>query len=112
MMMLRVYSASSIAALALGVTYASAQSPAAVPAATAPTIPANTCVKPEFPGKLASTARVNAFNKEIKTYGDCIRKYIEELKAIALAATAAGNSAIDEYNAYSADIKAKIEASQ
>lgn len=111
-MMLRVSAATSIAALVLGVTCASAQSPAAVPTATAPAVPPNTCVKPEFPGKLASTARVNAFNKEFKAYGDCIRKYIDDVKAIAVAATAAGNSAIDEYNAYSADLKAKIEASQ
>ena len=112
--MLRPFRALSIVAALLVVTCASAQTPAPAPApapaaGAAPTMPPNTCVKPEFPGKLASSTRAAVFNKELKAYGDCVKKYIGELRNIANAATAAGNSAIDEYNAYQAELKAKID---
>jgi hypothetical protein len=116
-MMFRLLFLTSIAGLVFG---ASAQTPApAVPKAPAPApkaaatlvaIPPATCVKPEFPGKLASTTRINAFNKEVAAYGECVKKYVEEARNIANAATAAGNSAVEEYNAYTNDLKAKVEA--
>lgn len=120
-MTLRLSFLMSIAALALGAAYASAQTPAQPPAPAAPAgaatpplaaIPAHGCLKPEFPGRLASTSRINNFNKEVTAYGNCIKKYIDEVRAIANAATAAGNSAIDEYNAYTTELKAKIEAAK
>jgi hypothetical protein len=110
--MLRPFLAMSIVA-ALLTPYASAQAPtpAPVPAAAgvAPAMPPNPCVKPEFPGKLASSTRAVVFNKELKAYGECVKKYIGDLRNIANAATAAGNSAIDDYNAYQAELKAKID---
>lgn len=95
----------SIAAFSLG---AAAQTPA--PAGAAPIVAANTCVKPEYPGKPASEPRVTAFNRDFKAYGECVKKYVDQNKAIAEAATTSANRAIDEYNTYTAEIKAKIEA--
>ncbi len=116
-MRFRLLFLTSIAGLVFG---ASAQTPApAVPNAAAPAqktantlvaIPPHTCVKPEYPGKLASSNRINAFNREVTAYGDCVKKYVEEVRNIANAATAAGNSAVDEYNTYTTTLKAKLEA--
>lgn len=98
--------AASIAALSLG---AAAQAPS--PAATgAPLVPPNTCVKPEFSGRLASDPNMTAFNRQFKAYGECVKAYVDHNKAIAEAATAAANRVVDEYNTYTADVKAKIEA--
>ena len=95
----------SIGALSLS---AAAQSPA--PAGTAPIVAPSTCVKPDDPGKTASEARVTAFNRDFKAYGECVKKYVDQNKAIADAATTSANRAIEEYNTYTAEIKAKIEA--
>lgn len=104
-MHLRPLLAASIAAVSL---CAVAQTPA--PAAAPPLVAASTCVKPEFSGRLATDTRMTAFNREFKAYGECVKKYVDQNKAIAEAATAAANRAVDEYNTYTADIKAKIEA--
>ena len=114
-MIFRPLFALSIAAFALASSLARAQAPAPpapAPAASPVAIPPHTCVKPEFPGRLASTSHINEFNKQVNAYGACIRNYVNEVKAIANAATAAGNSAIDEYNTYSEEMKAKIEAAK
>ncbi len=79
---------------------------------TMPAIPPHNCVKPEFPGKLASSIRITAFNKEYAAYGDCIKKYIDETKLIANAAVAAGNGAVNEFNKFAAEIKAQNEAAK
>ena len=116
--MLRPFLVVSIVAALNAVPCASAQTPAPAPAAApapapaagaSPVMPANTCVKPEFPGKLASPARATVFNRELKAYAECIKKYIGDLRNIANAATAAGNSAIDDYNAFQAELKSKID---
>jgi hypothetical protein len=104
-MYLRPLFALSIAAFSLGAT---AQTPA--PTAAASAVAPNTCVKPEYPGRPASEARVTAFNRDFKAYGECVKKYVDQNKAIAEAATTSANRAIDEYNTYTAEIKAKIEA--
>jgi len=95
----------SIAAYSLG---AAAQTPAST--AAAPLVPANTCVRPEFSGRLAIDPNMTAFNRNFKAYGECVKKYVDQNKAIAEAATAAANRVVDEYNTYTAEIKAKIEA--
>ena len=98
-----------IAALSLA---AAAQTPAPTPApaGAAPIVAPNTCVKPEYPGKPLSEPRVTAFNRDFKAYGECVKKYVDQNKAIAEAATTSANRAIDDYNTYTAEIKAKIEA--
>lgn len=102
-MLLRPLLAVSIAALSLG---AFAQTPA--PAAAATLVPASTCVKPEYTSRLASDP--TAFNQQFKTYGECVKQYVDRNRSIAEAATAAANRAVDEYNGYTAEVKAKIEA--
>ena len=81
------------------------------PATAAPPLVApNTCVKPEFSGRLASDPNMVAFNRQFKAYGECVKAYVDHNKAIAEAATAAANRVVDDYNSYTADLKAKIEA--
>ncbi len=82
------------------------------PAASAVAIPPNKCVKPEYPGKLANSQRFNAFNKEFNAYGECIKKYVEDTKAILNAAAVAANGAVEEFNKFAADIKAQDEATK
>ena len=47
---------------------------------------------------------------EVVTYNACIRKYVDDTKALATAAQAAGNSAVDEFNKFAAEIRAEVEA--
>lgn len=107
-MISRLLLATSLAA-SLAVTAAGAH---AQTAAAAPNIPPHKCVKPEYPGKLASSQRFNAFNKEYTAYGECMKKYIEEIKVILNAATTAVNGAVEEFNKFAADIKAQDEAAK
>jgi hypothetical protein len=100
-MIFRVVAAHTLVTIALTASIAGAQQPAA------PAIPALTCVKPELPGAFADSRRLDRFNKEGKTYGDCIKKYVDETKAISDAAIEAGNKAIKDYNAFAAEVEEK-----
>jgi hypothetical protein len=100
----------SIAAFSLAAAAQTSAPAASAPAGAAPIVAPNTCVKPEYPGKPASEPKVTAFNRDFKAYGECVKKYVDQNKAIAEAATTSANRAIDEYNTYTAEIKAKIEA--
>ncbi|MDQ6916735.1 MAG: hypothetical protein M3023_02835 [Pseudomonadota bacterium] len=82
------------------------------PAPSALVIPPNKCVKPEYPGKLANAQRFNAFNKDFNAYGECIKKYVDDTKAILNAAAAAANGAVEEFNKFAADIKAQDEGAK
>ena len=76
-----------------------AQQPAATPAPAA--VPAPKCEpKPQRPGEsLLNDPRVRRqFERDVKVYGDCMKQYIEEHKAIALTHHNAANAAIEEYN--------------
>ena len=57
--------------------------------------------KPEYPGRLAMQidTRRHSFERELKTYRDCMQSYIDERKAAASANASAGNAAIEDYNA-------------
>jgi len=88
---------------------AMAQTPAAP---TMPAIPPHQCVKPAIPGESAAATRINTFNRDISAYSDCIKKYVEDTKALMSAAQAAGNAAVDEFNKYVAEIKAQRESKQ
>lgn len=95
----------AIASLAL------AQTPAPKPTATpAATYPAPTCVAPKYPGKSRTDQEVEAFNKDFKDYGDCMKKYVDEARATSNAAIEAGNKAVDDYNAYTGEVKKQIAA--
>ncbi len=67
----------------------------------APDIPKPKCEpKPEYPGRLAMQvdSRRRLFEREIKTYRECMQSYIDERKAAASANANAGNAAIEDYN--------------
>jgi hypothetical protein len=75
-----------------------------------PAVPAPTCVKPEFPGAFADSRRFERFNKEGKTYSDCIKKYVDETKILSDAIIEAGNKAVKEYNAFAAEVEERQAA--
>ncbi len=104
-MISRLFCAASLAIAAAG---AHAQ-PAP---ATTPNIAPHKCVKPEYPGKLASAQKFNAFNKDYTAYGECMKKYIDDTKLILNAAATAVNGAVEEFNKFAADIKAQDEAAK
>ncbi len=75
-----------------------------------PAVPPHQCTKPEFPGKSAPPPRITAFNNDVLTYNACVRKYVDDTKALAAAAQAAGNGAVDEFNKFAAEIRAEVDA--
>ena len=81
-------------ALAACAGVAFAQKPSDVP-------PHNCGAKPEYPGRLVMTSdmRRRNFDREVHKYTECIKAYVADRKASSEAHTAAGNAAIDEYNA-------------
>jgi hypothetical protein len=108
----------SLAALATLALSVLAQTPTPTPAPSqALVIPPHSCVAPEYPTKEkrerlrgdAYNRAIEAFNRDNKAYGECIRKYVEDTKALVKAAADAGNKAIDEYNKYTADMKKTLE---
>jgi hypothetical protein len=117
----RLLQAPALALLAISALPALAQTPAPGPASTpAPTVPAlvasqpltippSKCVQPPYPGRLAANSAINAFNRDNKAYGDCVKRYVDDTKAWVMAVVEAGNKAIDEYNKYTEDLKKKIE---
>lgn len=109
-----------VAALAclVAAPYAMAQSAAPVPAAA----PADTskCAKPDaHPGRLASSQKMAAWNKEVGAWQECMKKHIEGLQAkaddavkSANAAVADSNAAIAAYNATVKELQAQVEAAK
>ena len=83
-MISRLFCAASLAVAAAGAYAQTAP-------ATTPNIPPHKCVKPEYPGKLASAQKFNAFNKDYTAYGECMKKYIDDTKLILNAAATAVN---------------------
>jgi len=77
-----------------------AAAPATAPAAAAPAAPKHECKAPSHPGRSASQIRMDAFNKQHKAYGECMKKFIDEQVAVSNAAASVGNAAIKEYNDY------------
>ena len=70
----------------------------AVPIAAAPT--AQTCVKPgHYPGKQASDTRKEGWLKEMKSWGDCVKNYVADLRAQIDAQIKVANATIEDYNA-------------
>jgi len=75
-----------------------------------PSVPANNCVAPEYPGKQASNEKIKTFNTAYAAYGDCIRKYVDNVRQLRDAAMAKGNDAVTEYNKYTEEIKKQLDA--
>jgi hypothetical protein len=91
--------------------------PSAQTASQAPVVPSHNCVAPAYPTKEdlsrkrgdAYNRAIEAFNRDNKAYGECIRKYVEDTKVWVKAIAEAGNKAIDEYNKYIEAMKKTIE---
>src|SRR5206468_12441700 len=96
----------AIAALCAG---SAAAQPASAPASM-PSIPAATCTQPEYPGRLASEARKTAFTREYRAYGHSVKQYAADLRKLTDEAQAAGNRVVEEYNNFTKDLQAKVEA--
>jgi hypothetical protein len=74
-----------------------AQSPPAPAPDAAP--PKHNCAKPgDYPGNLASDTQRRSWQKEYVAYTDCLKKFINDQKAIAEPYVKAYNAAVDEYN--------------
>lgn len=67
--------------------------------APAPVAAKPDCAKPVYPGRLASDGQMKAFNRRLKDYGECMRKFIDAQSAIVKSSSEAANAAINEYNA-------------
>src|SRR5216683_1037041 len=73
--------------------------PPAQTANQAPPVPPHHCVAPQYPSKEgrmekradAYNRAVEAFNRENKTYGECIKKYVEDNKVWSKAVADAAN---------------------
>ena len=91
MTILRLLVALSFVVVSAG---AMAQTAAAAPAATA------ACVKPgHYPGKKASDARKEAWMKEMRAWGDCVKAQIADLRADIDTKMKLANTTIEDYNA-------------
>jgi hypothetical protein len=101
-------------ALAMGASAALAQAPAAPAAApVAPEVPAAKCEpKPAYPGLKAvqDERKREIFQKDLKSYQDCIRVYVGERKAAVDANNAAMRTAVEEHNAIMTKIRADQDA--
>jgi hypothetical protein len=84
-----------------------AQKPTDVP-------PPNCGAKPEYPGRLVMTSdmRRRNFDREVAKYTECMKAYVADRKASSEAHMAAGNAAIDDYNATIKKIKDDEEAAK
>lgn len=85
-----------LSAIALGFAVAAgAQSPAPTDAAVAKP----NCPKPgDVPGNLASDNQRKTWNRDFVAWGDCMKKFINDQRALAEPYNKASNAAIDEYN--------------
>ena len=84
---------------------------ATTPFAQVTDVPKHKCEpKPEYPGRLAmqSDTRRKIFDRDIKTYKDCMDGYLAERKVAMKANEENANAAIGEYN----EVMKKINADQ
>ncbi len=83
------------AAVLAGSALAQAPAPAAGSAAAAKP----NCPKPgDVPGALASDNQRRAWQRDYTTWGDCMKKFIDEQRALAEPYNKASNAAIEDYN--------------
>lgn len=95
---------------AAGAAFAQTPAPApapAAPSAAAASVPPLKCEAPTLPGRslLDDVSIRRKFDRDLKTYGDCMKAYVAErktsadsLNAQAQANIEAGNKAVTEYN--------------
>ena len=99
----------ALAILGLGAQLVAAQAPAPA-AAAAPdaakmveaekaNVPAHKCGPlPMWPGRSAPDSLKKLYEPQMKTYGDCMRLYIEERRAAIKANEAVARALIEDYN--------------
>ena len=64
-------------------------------------VPKHSCgAIPKMPGKTLMADKMvrRTFDNDVKTYGDCMKEYIDKRNAASKANLQAANDAIDEYN--------------
>lgn len=105
-----ILTALALSATGTGAALAQATSATTAAPAAAPAIK-HTCVKAEWPGRVATSTASKRFDAEHKAYSDCIRAFVaeqsklnQEAVAKANAHVAAGNAAIAEFNDYIKDL--------
>jgi hypothetical protein len=88
--------------------FAFAQTPApqAAPAATA-AAPAHNCVRPEEPGNLGTKSQFSAFNRDVKSYRECLQAFVKAQAALVKHHEELGNNAVKEYNDYVTEMNKK-----
>jgi hypothetical protein len=90
-------------ALLFAAGVAGAQAPAPVPASATDlppmSIPKATCVKPgDAPGRNAGDMQRKGWQRDATAWQDCMRKYIDGIRAQGDFYTKAANSAVDDFN--------------
>ena len=78
----------------------------------APAVPKPDCKRPEFPGNLASDNQKRAFGKDVKAYGECIKKYVAAQQKEADLHVKAANEAAAAYNSAVKELQAEIDAAK
>ena len=96
---------------ALLVTAPLAPALAQVPATSAvPPVPSHTCVKPEFPGRVASESMLRRWQTDFRAYVDCMKAYLAERNAAIDAQAAKAKAAVDEINASVAEYNETVKS--
>jgi hypothetical protein len=76
-----------------------AQSPAPAAAAGDASVAKPNCPKPgEMPGPLSSELQRRGWQRDYTAWGDCMKKFINDQRALAEPYNKASNAAIEEYN--------------
>ena len=82
-----------------GAAQAQAPAPAPIPAAGDANVAKPNCQKPgEMPGALASDLQRRGWQRDYTAWGDCMKKFINDQRALAEPYNKASNAAIEEYN--------------
>lgn len=87
---------------------------AAAPAQTASSVPTMNCPQPKLPERVSIPQEdIQYLMEQIRTYTDCVRKYVEarqeaanRYNALVKAEADAGNAAVKEINEYHAQVLA------
>ena len=69
-------------------------------ASTVPAPSAHNCVKPERPGRLATSNQVKTYDKSVVTYRDCMQAFVKMQAELVKLHSEIGNNAVKEYNDY------------
>lgn len=101
--MKRIVLAAALLAAAPFAAAQTAEAPKAPEAAKVPEVPKPTCgAAPELPGRtmMQDSAVRKRFETDVKQYKECLKAYVEERQAVAKANAAAGNEAVNAFNAW------------